>query len=244
MPVLGVFQRLIASKSNDHYAFFILNSLTIHLPPALFSEYIKQILYLLFQRLNSSKTTKLVKNMLVFLSLYAYKYSPAQLFDLVDALQPGMSLMVIEKLFVIDLQKVSGRVDRKICAVGTAKILAECQFLLGNEANLKVWAALLEALVGLFELPEELVGGEEDNFIDVEETPGYQSAFNQLHSASRREQDPFEGQVGDAKVYLAGQLKALSTGVTFSVGQLLGNLSIESQKHLQAYLSQANVQLN
>jgi len=31
MPVLGVFQRLIASKSNDHYAFYILNSLTEHL---------------------------------------------------------------------------------------------------------------------------------------------------------------------------------------------------------------------
>ena len=32
MPVLGVFQRLIASKSNDHYAFYILNSLTEYLP--------------------------------------------------------------------------------------------------------------------------------------------------------------------------------------------------------------------
>jgi len=152
--------------------------------------------------------------------------------------------MVIEKLFVIDLQKVNGRMDRKICAVGTAKILSECQFLLSNEANLKVWASLLEALVGLFELPEELTGVEEDNFIDTEETPGYQSAFNQLHSASRRDVDPFENQISDAKFYLAGQLKILSGSVAFSVGQLLGNLSIESQKHLQAYLSQANVQLN
>jgi len=243
MPVLGVFQRLIASKSNDHYAFYILNSLTIHLPANLFSEYIKQILYLLFQRLNSSKTTKLVKNMLVFLSLYIYKYSSTQLFELIDALQQGMSLMVVEKLFIIDLQKVSGRMDRKICAVGTAKILTECKFLLSNDTNLKVWAALLEALIGLFELPEDLAGSEEDNFIDTEET-GYQSAFNQLHSASRREQDPFDGQISDAKVYLAGRLKEMSASVTFSVGQLLGNLTIDSQKHLQAYLSQANVQLN
>lgn len=139
MPVLGVFQRLIASKSNDHYAFYILNSLTEHLPASVLNEYIKQILYLLFQRLNGSKTTKLVKNMLVFLSLYAYKYTPVGLFELIDNLQPGMSGMVLEKLFVPDLQKVSGNLDRKICAVGVAKILSESPSLLSNEANLKIW---------------------------------------------------------------------------------------------------------
>ena len=32
MPVLGVFQRLVASKSNDHFGFYILNSLTEYLP--------------------------------------------------------------------------------------------------------------------------------------------------------------------------------------------------------------------
>ena len=47
--------------------------------------------------------------------------------------------MVIEKLFVPDLQKVSGNLERKICAVGVAKILTESQFLLTNETNLKIW---------------------------------------------------------------------------------------------------------
>ena len=47
--------------------------------------------------------------------------------------------MVIEKLFVPDLQKVSGNLERKICAVGVAKILTESPFLLTNETNLKLW---------------------------------------------------------------------------------------------------------
>ena len=217
MPVLGVFQRLIASKSNDHYAFYILNSLTEHLPAQIFSEYVKQVLYLLFQRLNTSKTTKLVKNMLVFLSLYSYKYGPVGLFQLIDNLQPGMSTMVLEKLFVADLQKVSGNLERKICAVGVTKILVECPFLLSNEANLKIWAALLESLVCLFELPEDSTTPEEEHFIDAEETSGYQSTFNQLFSASRKEADPFNGQVPDAKAYLAKQLEAASSTMSFSV---------------------------
>ena len=61
-PVLGVFQRLIASKSNDHYAFYILNSLVEYLPANILADYIKQILFLQFQRLNSSKTTKFFKS--------------------------------------------------------------------------------------------------------------------------------------------------------------------------------------
>lgn len=244
MPVLGVFQRLIASKSNDHYAFHILNSLTEYLPANIFSEYVKQVLYLLFQRLNSSKTTKLVKNMLVFLSLYAYKYGPVGMFQLIDTLQPGMSNMVLEKLFVADLQKVSGNLERKICAVGVAKILTESPTLLTNETNLKIWTALLETLVNLFEVPEDGTGHTEEHFIDVEETPGYQSTFNQLYSASKKEHDPFNGQIPNTKLYLAKQLEALTPTLTFSMNNLLSQLSIDSQKHLQSYLSQAGVQLN
>lgn len=243
MPVLGVFQRLIASKSNDHYAFYILNSLTEHLPSEIYTEYVKQILYLLFQRLNSSKTTKLVRNMIVFLSLYSYKYGSEGLFQLIDNLQPGMSSMVLEKLFIADLQKVSGRLDRKICAVGCVRILTGTPFLLSNEQNLKIWAGLLETLVCLFELPEDSSKTDEEHFIDVEETPGYQASFNQLFSATRKEADPFSGQVPDAKVFLAKQLEAMSSTLSFSITNLLSQLSIESQKHLQVYLSNASVHL-
>jgi exportin-2 (importin alpha re-exporter) len=77
--------------------------------------------------------------MLVFLSLYAYKYGPVDLFALIDNLQPGMSGMVVEKLFVPDLQKVAGAADRRICAVGVAKILSESPSLVSSEANLKIW---------------------------------------------------------------------------------------------------------
>lgn len=38
--------------------------------------------------------------------------------------------MVIERLFVADLQKVSGNIDRKICAVGVTKILTEAPVML------------------------------------------------------------------------------------------------------------------
>ena len=46
--------------------------------------------------------------------------------------------MVIERLFVPDVQKVSGLVERKICAVGMTRILTEASHLLTDE-YVKLW---------------------------------------------------------------------------------------------------------
>jgi len=53
-PVLGVFQRLIASKHTDHHGFFILNTVMEHLDYANLQPYINTIWTLLFLRLQVS----------------------------------------------------------------------------------------------------------------------------------------------------------------------------------------------
>jgi exportin-2 (importin alpha re-exporter) len=243
MGVLGVFQRLMASKSNDHYAFYILNSLTEYLAPQVLSQYVKQIFVLLFQRLTSSKTTKLVKNMLIFFSLYAYKYGCNNLMELIESMQQGMFLMVLEKLYISDLQKVSGNVDRKICAVGVTKIICECPVLLSNENYLKIWISLLESLIGLFELPEDTSTADDEHFIDVEDTPGYSGSFNQLYSATKTDPDPFKGEIPNPKFYLSKNLENLSSTIPSKIQQFLSQLTPASQNHLQVYLKEANALL-
>jgi exportin-2 (importin alpha re-exporter) len=132
------------------------------------------------------------------------------LVTLIDSLQGGMFMMVLEKLYVAELQKVSGNLERKICAVGLVKILTECQFLFASDANLKLWSTLLESLIGLFELPEDTSTQDDEHFVDVEDAPSYSGGFNELHSASKRDPDPFKGEIPSAKVYLGKNLEALS----------------------------------
>ncbi len=50
-----------------------------------------------------------------------------------------MFTMVLERLFVMELQKVSGSLERKICAVGVTRILTESPFLLSTDAYQKIW---------------------------------------------------------------------------------------------------------
>ncbi|KAJ4428957.1 hypothetical protein ANN_25953 [Periplaneta americana] len=190
--LLGVFQKLIASKVNDHEGFYLLQSLIEHFPDNNLSPYMRQVFVLLFHRLSSSRTTKFVRGLIVFFTLYAIKYGASNLIAMLDSIQPEMFGKVLEKVIIPDVQKISGNVERKIAAVGITKLLCDTKEMMdGSYANL--WAPLLQALIGLFELPEDESTLPDDHFIEVEDTPGYQAAYSQLAFANKLDHDPLQG---------------------------------------------------
>lgn len=239
--LLGVFQKLIASKLNDHEGFYLLGSLIEHLDSALLSPHVKGIFTLLFQRLQSSKTTKYVKNLLVFFSLFAGKYGGSPLVQTVESIQPKLFLMVVERLFLPDVQKVSGQTERRICAVGITKILAETPEMLA-EPLVSQWTSLLQALISLFELPEDESIPDDEHFIEIDDTPGYQTAFSQLVFAGVRERDPFSELFPNPKAHLAQSLHRLSSEHPGRLqGMIQAGLSGDATQVLQSYLQVANI---
>jgi hypothetical protein len=54
-------------------------------------------------------------------------------------------------------------------------------------------APLLQALIGLFELPEDESTLPDDHYVEVEDTPGYQAAYSQLAYANKKDHDPLHG---------------------------------------------------
>lgn len=125
MGILGVFQKMIASKNNDHEGFYLMQNLVNYYPMSELQNNMRQVFSLLFQRLTSSKTTKFVKSLIVFFTFYAAKVGPTALIELIDGIQNQMFGMVCNRIFVADMNKVSGSIDRKIVAVGITKILCE-----------------------------------------------------------------------------------------------------------------------
>ncbi|XP_043944905.1 exportin-2 [Protopterus annectens] len=241
--LLGVFQKLIASKANDHQGFYLLSSIIENMPPDSVSQYKKQIFILLFQRLQNSKTTKFVKSFLVFINLFCVKYGAIALQEMFDSIQPKMFGMVLEKIFIPEIQKVSGTVEKKICAVGITKILTECPAMMDTEYT-KLWTPLLQAQIGLFELPEDDTIPDDEHFIDIEDTPGYQAAFSQLAFAGKKDHDPIGETVGNPKIHLAQSLHKLSTACPGRVPSMLStNMNAEALQYLQGYLQAASVTL-
>lgn len=240
--LLGVYQKLIASKMHDHEGFYLLTSIVENMPSEALAPVIGQVFLLLFQRLQSSKTTKFIKCLLVFFSLYAGKNGGNALAEVIDGIQSKMFGMVIEKLYIPEVQKVSGTVERKICGVGMIKILCEVPVMLDGDYS-HLWAPLLQALVDLFELPEDDTIPDDEHFVEVEDTPGYQTAYSQLAFAGKKETDPFAA-IPNVRFNLVQSLGKLSVTYPGKIAPLISStLSPSAQNYLQQYSQSSNVHL-
>ncbi|XP_063967955.1 exportin-2-like [Lytechinus pictus] len=245
MGLLGVFQKLIASKTNDHQGFYLLQSLVEHLDENKMNEHVVSIFLLLFQRLTSSKTTKFVKSLIVFFSLYAVRFGASKLSEVIDGIQANMFSMVLGRLYIPDVQKTSGSMERKIVAVGMTKILTECPVMLTNPDYQKLWTPLLQALIGVFELKEDDEVPEDEHFIEVEDQPSYSAAYSQLANAGKATRDPFKGTIQNPKIYLAQSLQKFSGAHPGQIsGMITGSLDPKAAAYLQSYLQAANVSLS
>ncbi|PIK43998.1 Exportin-2 [Apostichopus japonicus] len=180
---------------------------------------------------------------LVFMSLYAAKNGGSALVEVVDSIQTKLFAMVLEKLYIADVQKVSGNLEKKICAIGMTKLLTECPAMLSPDYK-QFWVPFLQALIGLFELPEDDSLPDDEHFIEIEDIEGYQTAYSKLAFAGKHETDPFKGAVPDAKVYLAQSLQKLSASQPGQIAPLISSkLDPKAAQFLQGYLQAAGVQL-
>lgn len=237
MAVLGVFQKMIASKSNDHEGFYLLQNLIMYYPRADLNRIMAQVFTVLFQRLSSSKTTKYVKSLIVFFTFYAAKIGANELIQLIDGIQAQMFGMVCQRVFITDVNKVSGDIDRKIVSVGMTRILCESQLMMQQySAN---WQGMLQALIELFELPVDESNIEGDNFIEIEDTAGYQVAYSQLNFATGKRDDPVS-EIPDGKRYLIENLSRMNQP---EVRNFMRQMPAQHQAALQKYGAQFGVSL-
>ena len=79
--------------------------LTIPLPPAApwparppSLQYLPQVWALLFNRLQSSRTTKYVRCFLLFLAAFVAKRGGGAVSDSIEAVQPGLTLMIMQQV--------------------------------------------------------------------------------------------------------------------------------------------------
>lgn len=239
--MLGVFQKLIASKTNDHEGFYLIQTMLFKFGESTMQPYTKQIMTLLFQRLSSSKTTKYVRGLIAFLGFYAAHFGADNLIDLVDSVQNGMFAMYMERVLIPDLQKVDGVLERKAAAVGCVKLLTEANHMRqGRLAPL--WPPLMQALISLFELPTDSTSLPDDHFVEVDDAPGYQAQYSQLTCAKGANSDPLSV-ITDPQRFLAESLGALSRGSPGLLPPRVAALDEPHKNALHGYLQRYNVQI-
>ncbi len=97
-------------------------------------------------------------------------------------------------------------------------------------------------------MPQDESVQDDERFIEIEEQPGYQTAYSQLIFAGKRDNSCrdhliLDG-IQDARTNLAQSLSKLSTGHPGVVTPMIGQLEPKAQEFLGNYLRAAQVNLN
>lgn len=239
--LLGIFQKLISSRMNDHEGFNIMENLIQYCPSELLTPYMKQIFILLFQRLSSSKTNKFVHGVMKFCCVYLLKYGPSNLITTMDSIQPRIFEMVIEKVIIPGMEYPCTYYDTKVGCYGVIKLITEAEEVYrGTYSHL--WIPILRSLLKRFE-SSYAEKRDEVYAPDLLETTTYDPACSKLVFANNQVQDLLPD-IADIRLYFAQALGKLSVIYPGKVASLISNcLTNEEAVILSKYISAASVQL-
>ena len=131
--ILGVFQKLLASRSNDQEGFNILTSLLQYQGAELVLPYLKDILLLCFKRLQESKTVFYMRGLTKAICSLVTTFGAVEILTIIDGIQGNLFGMLIEKVITPELAEVSVREeDKRVCVVGVMQILTQIPDMLHN----------------------------------------------------------------------------------------------------------------
>ena len=267
-PLLGIFQKLIASKVHDHEGFRLLNTMVEYVPRTILEPYMRQIMLLLLNRLQNSKTSKFLRGFIHFLSLFISLADGGSgataIITLLDTMQPRLFYLLLDSVYLVEVTKTVSPLEKKACAVAMIKLLTACPTLL-EDTYFSMWPKVLTTLIRLLEISseeeaelaittsfadDELLLGEgqptgsfslgEDQAGDSLGGGGYHVMYAHLVYSSRRPHDSLKS-IEDPKLFLAKSLHELSRAHPGRFPAIIGRLSEEILRFLNLYLERAGI---
>ncbi|CAH8862787.1 unnamed protein product [Trichobilharzia szidati] len=171
-PIMGVFQKLASSSTNEVHAFALLNALLLAGPKdTMMPNNFRQIFMVIFRRLQTCKTERFLKAFASFIAHFVLIYSPNELITLVDGIQSNIFSRVLEKVLIPYAEAIitnplipsigfgksteaSGIPSTYVCtqwrenSIGLIRFIGEAQALLMDGATYRAsWLPLLTKII-------------------------------------------------------------------------------------------------
>uniref|UniRef100_A0A6B2KX00 Importin N-terminal domain-containing protein n=1 Tax=Arcella intermedia TaxID=1963864 RepID=A0A6B2KX00_9EUKA len=240
-PILGIYQKLLSTKVNDFLGFYLLQSIVLSLPMSEVVPLLPEIFKIIFMRIQSKKTTQVVKGFIVFLSTFISKHDAKLVLDGMSTLQANIFLMVLQSLWIPNVESINGRLERKTLAISMVKLLCLSREMI-EPPYVDLWPTLFAKLIHLFEgLEGDTKATEEDISHPEDETAqNYSTGFSTLRNAPKHEVDYFQSI--DPKKLLLTSLNA-STKTNPKYISLLKTIPQEYQQALRTYSQTTGIPL-
>jgi exportin-2 (importin alpha re-exporter) len=231
--LLGVFQKLNASKARDHHGFALLGAVFDCFSPEDLKQYSVEIFKMIFARLQIRKTDKYITCLIVLLSRFFCKHGVAPLIAIMDQIQPGIFMMLLNKIWIPNAGKMTGALNRKICAVGMTIMLCKSPGML-VAPYVSLWPAICESVVNMFELPAKCSEDTPEDLIDLSSS-GFSASFAKLVFAPTEEYDPVST-IKSSRLFLATSVNECVQSNPNQFRQLMGQVPSQQQTAVMNYM--------
>lgn len=144
-PLLGVFQKLIASRARDNLGFDLLEAILLAIPLSMLSQYLNQIGIILLSRLKTLRTDKYVKRfVLFFLSLAAVPLNPELhskcaghinadfAIGLIESVQGGVFGQIYNSFIMPTSGDFANLRDKKVALIGYSQVVTSLALTTGE----------------------------------------------------------------------------------------------------------------
>lgn len=238
--VLGIFQKLLASKAFEGHAFELLETVVAAFAPSALENFWVPILNIIFTRLQRNPSVGFQLRFVRFYHFVASRDDKGLGADFfiaaTDKVQNedifrGLYLSII----LPKTQEIVRPNDRKIAAVALTKTLADSQAFIDRYP--KGWPLTCNTLLKLLEVPpvpqatEDLV-----NEQDVEDS-GFGVGFTNLNTIKKTVVDPFP-EIGDLRKWVGGYLRDADGRHGGRIGKIVGqSLSEDARNVLSTYMA-------
>jgi exportin-2 (importin alpha re-exporter) len=243
--ILGVFQKLISSRTTEAFGFSLLRGLFGYMPFASYSNFLNEIIKILMIRLQSRMSGRnaagYAKDLIYTVSILIGKLGPDALLSALEALQSGMSTMFLRSVWLEHVIRARGAVERKVCVIGLTRLMCESELC---ASQLDLWKDALVVAVKILEEGDDgsaAVKDEDESLLELEQT-GYEAGYSKLYFANVVSLDAL-AEYPPAKRYLTESVAKLSAsrpGVYSAFAQ--SSLPSPVLTALSSYFAQFNVQ--
>ncbi|KAL2785466.1 CAS/CSE protein [Aspergillus keveii] len=206
---LGIFQKLLSSKTNESYGFDLLETVVENFPPATLEPYFGDIMQVILTRLQNHKTESLSLRFVRFYHFLCANdgkgYSADFLVQIINKIQDSLYVQLYLNIILPDSQKLARPLDRKTAVLSLTKTLANSEAFATRYA--KGWGFTCQALLKLLELPP--LPASKDDVIaehDVEDM-AFGVGFTALVTIRPQVRDPWPDTGSDLKLWVGKYLK-------------------------------------
>ncbi|PVU91567.1 hypothetical protein BB561_004340 [Smittium simulii] len=255
-PILGIFQKLISSKANDHYAFALLSSIVLYAPLNLLSSYFKAIFMLILNRLQTKKTPKFVKAFTQFIGFFcsidvnlsqAYENQEGgysnQLVTVMEQIQPQLLSNLLSNVLLDSFPTISSVNETKYTSVGYFRLVNSLEYIRVTNYEIltpKVMSSVIKLIEDTGSKLKTLKSEEDDadseknlDDIDINDIT-YQSSYSKLATLDNLKIDPC-AKISDPRIYIGSEIKNKLKNNDTVIQTILLKLSPQEKAYIESY---------